>query len=210
MSSLNNTTFLQKYKSSWAVVAHAFNPSTWEAETGGFLSLRPLRPAWSTEWVPEQQVLHKEKQTKKKKKKDKSKIYASWSMDDFSRQFNCQKTILICSLLIYAISYFIAFLLRGQRLKSYCIKNLKRRREGLIFIWAHLNWGNKTHKIAQLRSNSKEHAMKENRSFRLKTAEINDTYAHRWFLLWSWQQKSKCTFSVKHKNSKFIMLSIRK
>jgi major histocompatibility complex class I len=26
--------------------AHAFNPSTWEAEAGGFLS---LRPAWSTE-----------------------------------------------------------------------------------------------------------------------------------------------------------------
>jgi hypothetical protein len=31
--------------SSQAVVAHAFNPSTWEAEAGGFLS---LRPAWST------------------------------------------------------------------------------------------------------------------------------------------------------------------
>ena len=29
-----------------AVVAHAFNPSTWEAEAGGFLS---PRPAWSTE-----------------------------------------------------------------------------------------------------------------------------------------------------------------
>jgi hypothetical protein len=28
-----------------AVVAHAFNPSTWEAEAGEFLS---LRPAWST------------------------------------------------------------------------------------------------------------------------------------------------------------------
>jgi hypothetical protein len=28
------------------VVAHAFNPSTWEAEVGGFLS---SRPAWSTE-----------------------------------------------------------------------------------------------------------------------------------------------------------------
>jgi hypothetical protein len=27
------------------VVVHAFNPSTWEAEAGGFLS---LRPAWST------------------------------------------------------------------------------------------------------------------------------------------------------------------
>jgi major histocompatibility complex class I len=28
------------------VVAHAFNPSTWEAEAGRFLN---LRPAWSTE-----------------------------------------------------------------------------------------------------------------------------------------------------------------
>ena len=27
------------------MVMHAFNPSTWEAEAGGFLS---LRPAWST------------------------------------------------------------------------------------------------------------------------------------------------------------------
>jgi hypothetical protein len=31
---------------SWMVVAHTFNPSTWEAETGGFLSSRPV---WSTE-----------------------------------------------------------------------------------------------------------------------------------------------------------------
>jgi hypothetical protein len=31
---------------SWSVLAHAFNPSTWEAEAGGFLS---LRLAWSTE-----------------------------------------------------------------------------------------------------------------------------------------------------------------
>ena len=30
------------------MVAHTFNPSTWEAEAGGFLS---LRPAWSTKWV---------------------------------------------------------------------------------------------------------------------------------------------------------------
>jgi hypothetical protein len=28
-----------------AVVAHAFNPSAWEAEAGGSLN---LRPAWST------------------------------------------------------------------------------------------------------------------------------------------------------------------
>jgi hypothetical protein len=30
----------------WAVVMHAFNPRTWEAEAGGFLS---LWLAWSTE-----------------------------------------------------------------------------------------------------------------------------------------------------------------
>jgi hypothetical protein len=30
----------------WAVLVHAFHPSTWEAEAGGFLS---SMPAWSTE-----------------------------------------------------------------------------------------------------------------------------------------------------------------
>jgi hypothetical protein len=51
------------------VVAHAFNPSTWEAEAeaGRFLS---SRPAWSTKWVPGQPGLHREtlswKQTNKK------------------------------------------------------------------------------------------------------------------------------------------------
>jgi hypothetical protein len=39
------------------VVEHAFNPSTWEAEAGGFLS---LRPAWSTGWVPGQPGLHRD------------------------------------------------------------------------------------------------------------------------------------------------------
>jgi hypothetical protein len=37
---------LKKAESGRAVVVHAFNPSTWEAEAGGFLS---SRPAWSTE-----------------------------------------------------------------------------------------------------------------------------------------------------------------
>ena len=32
-----------------AVVVHAFNLSTWEAEAGGFLS---SRPTWTTKWVP--------------------------------------------------------------------------------------------------------------------------------------------------------------
>jgi hypothetical protein len=34
-----------KQKAGPGVVAHAFNPSTWEAEAGRFLS---SRPAWST------------------------------------------------------------------------------------------------------------------------------------------------------------------
>jgi hypothetical protein len=44
------TTFsflILKISKKWpGVVVHAFNPSTWEAEAGGFLS---SRPAWSTE-----------------------------------------------------------------------------------------------------------------------------------------------------------------
>jgi hypothetical protein len=39
------STDLLKENYSWAVVVHTFNPSTWEAEAGGFLS---LRQAWST------------------------------------------------------------------------------------------------------------------------------------------------------------------
>jgi hypothetical protein len=39
------------------VMANAFNPSTWEAEAGEFLSLRPV---WSTELVPGQSRLLRE------------------------------------------------------------------------------------------------------------------------------------------------------
>jgi hypothetical protein len=45
---LSETLPRKKEEKGWlcqAVVAHAFNPSTWEAEAGGFLS---LKPAWST------------------------------------------------------------------------------------------------------------------------------------------------------------------
>jgi hypothetical protein len=48
-----------------------FNPSTWEAEAGEFLS---SRPAWSTEGVPGQPGLHREtlsRKTKKQKKQNK-------------------------------------------------------------------------------------------------------------------------------------------
>ena len=60
-------------------VAHAFNPSTREAEAGSFMS---SRPAWSTNWVPGQPGLHREtlsqknkKQKKKKKKKQAEKLW---------------------------------------------------------------------------------------------------------------------------------------
>jgi hypothetical protein len=45
------------------VVAHPFNPSTWEA--GGFLS---SRPAWSTKWVPGPPGLYRETLSRKKQK----------------------------------------------------------------------------------------------------------------------------------------------
>jgi hypothetical protein len=53
------------------MVAHAFNPSTREAEVGGFLS---SRPAWSTKWVPEQPELYRETLSRKTKKTTTKKL----------------------------------------------------------------------------------------------------------------------------------------
>jgi hypothetical protein len=36
---------VKKHRAELGVVEHTFNPYTWEAEAGGFLSLRPI---WST------------------------------------------------------------------------------------------------------------------------------------------------------------------
>jgi hypothetical protein len=46
---------LKKKEDQPGVVAHPFNPSTWQAEAGGFLS---SRPSWST--VPGQPGLHRQ------------------------------------------------------------------------------------------------------------------------------------------------------
>jgi hypothetical protein len=55
------------------VVAHAFNPSTWEAEAGGFLS---SRPTWSTKCFPEKPCLEKQNKTKQNKtKQNKTKCH---------------------------------------------------------------------------------------------------------------------------------------
>jgi hypothetical protein len=53
------------------VVAHAFNPSTWEAEAGRFFS---SRSAWSTEFLDSgiyRETLSQKKKRKKKKRKRK-------------------------------------------------------------------------------------------------------------------------------------------
>jgi hypothetical protein len=52
------------------MVAHTFNPSTQEAEAGRSLS---SKPAWSTEWVPEQPKLHTEKPCLKKQRNQANK-----------------------------------------------------------------------------------------------------------------------------------------
>ena len=61
-------------------MAHSFNPSTWEAEAGRFLN---SKTAGSTEWVPWQQVLHRESLSQgTEKKKHLTKItreHSSWS-----------------------------------------------------------------------------------------------------------------------------------
>jgi hypothetical protein len=57
-----------------AVVAHAFNPSTWEAEAGRFLN---LRPAWSTEWAPGQPELHGETLSLNKQRKVSASVSVS-------------------------------------------------------------------------------------------------------------------------------------
>jgi hypothetical protein len=61
------------------VVAHTFNPSTREAEAGGFLS---SRPAWSTKRVPGQPGLYREtlSQKNQKQKKKKKKTLQNYSV----------------------------------------------------------------------------------------------------------------------------------
>jgi hypothetical protein len=49
----------------WLVVAHAFNPSSWEVEAGSFLS---SRPASSTKWYQSETLSQKKKKNLKKLK----------------------------------------------------------------------------------------------------------------------------------------------
>jgi hypothetical protein len=66
-----NWFFFCHWEKKSGMVAHTFNPSTWEAEAGGFLS---SRPAWSTEWVPGQPGLYRETLSRKTKQKQKQNL----------------------------------------------------------------------------------------------------------------------------------------
>jgi hypothetical protein len=61
--------FIKEVDVSWAVVAHAFNPSTREAEAGGFLSSRTARATQRNPISKKQ----KNKQTKKTKNKKRNR-----------------------------------------------------------------------------------------------------------------------------------------
>jgi hypothetical protein len=56
-----------------AVVVHAFNSSTWEAETGGFLSSKPAISMDVLELQSEFQDIHRNPISKNQKKKKKKK-----------------------------------------------------------------------------------------------------------------------------------------
>jgi hypothetical protein len=66
----NINILLKNSKPEPGVVAHAFNPSTQEAEVGRFMS---SRPACFTEWVPGQPGLYIETLSQKNKKKQRTK-----------------------------------------------------------------------------------------------------------------------------------------
>jgi len=74
---------------SWAVVVRAFNPSTWEAEAGRFLS---LRPAWSTEWAPGHPWLHRETLSWKKQKQ---KTKQNKKTREYGKEFKFSKILKI-------------------------------------------------------------------------------------------------------------------
>ena len=70
------------------VVAHAFDPRTWEAEAGRFLSSRPTQ---STKWFPGQPELYREtlsqkqqQQQQKQTKKNQKNIITFVFMNEFN------------------------------------------------------------------------------------------------------------------------------
>ena len=99
-----HTHLIKKLKS--GVVVHAFNPSNWEAEAGGFLS---SRPAWSTEWVPGQPEQYREtlSQKTKRKKKKKGKKYSIWPYCVYRFSIMTQSLYLHDNLMYFEIIFIL-------------------------------------------------------------------------------------------------------
>jgi hypothetical protein len=89
------------------VVAHAFNPSTWEAEAGGFLS---SRPAWTTKWVPGQPELYRETLSQKTNKQTKKFSIGSDNVVQWKSVCLVSVKPWICGFLFYAKFGKIRFL----------------------------------------------------------------------------------------------------
>ena len=88
-------------------MVHTFNSSTWEAEAGGFLS---LRPAWSTEWVPGQPGLQRNPVSKNQKIKKIKKDFegtSHWPNRQFcSLLLGCPRPLWLGSLPMWTV-YFL-------------------------------------------------------------------------------------------------------
>jgi hypothetical protein len=69
---------------------HTFNPSTREAEAGGFLN---SRPAWSTKLVPGQPGLYRETLSRKKQKNKKTKKTKKQKTKQTNKQTNKQRIL---------------------------------------------------------------------------------------------------------------------
>jgi hypothetical protein len=97
---------------------HAFNPSTLEAEAGGFLS---LTPAWSTKWVPGQPGLYREtlsrknktKQNKAKQNKNK-KQNTNWGG---IKLVSCKNILKQYSIKLYLIHIYRTLSIQKQNVK---------------------------------------------------------------------------------------------
>ena len=77
------------------MVVHAFNPSTWEAEAGGFLS---SRPAWSTEFQDSQGYTEKPCL----KKNNNKKVAMNWNLIFTSQKCELKiKTFLLTNCFLF-------------------------------------------------------------------------------------------------------------
>ena len=97
-----------------AAVVHAFNPSTWEAEAGRFLS---SRPAWSTECAPGQPGLYRETLSPKKNKNQKIKQKPKQTNKQTKQQQQKKKNYL------------------GQGQKALCVKNISWVINGFLILF---------------------------------------------------------------------------